>query len=267
VAGLAVTDLRVPFEWAGAGGGTGRLTVHESTVRAGEGRAKIEATYTWGLSDRLSGRVLFNDFPLKQIVGESAGSYFGPGRMTGRFDFGGEHLRSADDLTGTLAVTLNQASVRDIPILRVISPYASPRGLLSPFQKGDARGTLARGVFRLDRLALDNGTAQLFASGTVTVSGRLDLNVTANTGQVGPNIGLLRRFGLLIPAVGPIPLSVIQDVSDFLSYRTLKLHVGGTTRSPSVQVNTAALLGDEAIRFLLRRYVPFAPTQTNSVIP
>ena len=56
-------------------------------------------------------------------------------------------------MTGTLAVTLNQAAVRDIPVLRVITPYASPRGLIGPFQNGDARGTLARGVFRLERLA------------------------------------------------------------------------------------------------------------------
>lgn len=64
-----------------------------------------------------------------------------------------------------------------------------------------------------------------------------------------------RLFGLRIPAVGPIPLTLLRDVSDFLSNRTVRLTITGTVSNPIVRVNVGALLSDQAVRFLLSRYV------------
>jgi hypothetical protein len=60
---------------------------------------------------------------------------------------------------------------------------------------------------------------------------------------------------LRLPAFGPVPISLIRDVSNFLSNRTIRLTISGTLSSPVVRVNTRALLGDEAVRFFLTRYV------------
>ena len=92
---------------------------------------------------------------------------------------------------------------------------------------------------------------RLYSDGTVTIGGRLDLNVLAMTGQIGVNPDALKLAGLQLPTVGPIPVTMIVRVSNALSNRIIRLHVGGTFRSPTVQVNGAALLSDAAVRFFL----------------
>ena len=116
-------------------------------------------------------------------------------------------------------------------------------------------GRLAHGVFRIERLALANPGARVFAEGSITLKGRVDLAVVAATGQVGPNVRGLRLLGLRIPAIGPLPLSLTMEVSDLLSNRTVRLTITGTVKTPIVQVNTAALLTETAVRFFLGQYV------------
>ena len=65
----------------------------------------------------------------------------------------------------------------------------------------------------------------------------------------------LRLLGLRIPAIGPLPISLIRDVGDFLSNRTVRLSITGTTNNPIVRVNVGALLTEQAVRFFLARYV------------
>jgi hypothetical protein len=254
---VQVSDLRVPFEVAMSPGGYGRLAIREAAGRAGTGRARAELTADWGYSTRLDGRILFSDVPLRTIspaIGESG--LFGNGRITGRFDIGGQNVRSADDLTGTLVATLNNTSVREIPVLQETVRFLNPSGLVKPFQSGDLRATLRNGVFNVQRLALANPAAQLFAAGTVSTSGRVDLDVVAHTGVIGPDVPGLRLFGLRLPVFGPIPITLIRDVTDFLSNRTIRMTITGTTSNPIVRVNVGALLREEAVRFFLTRYLP-----------
>jgi translocation and assembly module TamB len=257
IGGVGVTELRVPFDYATAPGGYGRVVVREARALAGYGRATGGLTVEWGGGTRVAGQVRFLDVPLGGLspaLGENR--LFGGGRITGRFDLAGTNVRSADDLTGLLIAQFNNTSAREIPLLQQAVPYLNPIGATKPFQTGDVRGRLVRGVFRVERLALVSPTAQLFAEGAITVqNGRLDLDVVANTGQVGPDVRGLRLLGLRLPVFGPIPLSLIRDVSAFLSNRTVRLTITGTTANPVVRVNTGALLREEAVRFFLTRYV------------
>jgi hypothetical protein len=225
-------------------------------VQAGSGRATANVTVDWGVETRVDGLIRFTDVPLAAVVpslGESR--FFGNGRITGRFDISGRGVRSAEDLTGTLLATLDQTSVRELPLLRQATPFLNPSGLVKPFNAGDVRATLSRGIFRVERLALANPGAQLFATGTVTTTGRVDLDVVAHTGTIGPDAGGLRLFVRRLPLLGPIPIGLIRDVSDFLSNRTIRLTITGTTDNPVVRVNVGALLAEEAVRFFLSRYV------------
>jgi uncharacterized protein involved in outer membrane biogenesis len=256
VSGVPVTDLRVPFEWATAPGGYGQFTVRDAAAQAGPGRIQAKVTVDWGVETRVDGLIRFTEVPLRTILpalGESG--FFGNGRITGRFDIGGSRVRSVDDLTGTLLATLNQTSVRELPILRQAVPQLNPFGLVKPFEAGDVRATLSRGVFRVHRLALASPQAQLFAEGTITTSGRVDLDVVAHTGAIGPDVGALRAFGLRVPAAGLLPVALIRDVTAFLSNRTVRLTITGTTSNPIVRVNVGALLTEQAVRFFLARYV------------
>jgi translocation and assembly module TamB len=257
VSGVAVTDLVVPFEVSTAPGGYGRLSVQNAVVNAGNGRVQPTVTVDWGHGGmRVDGQIRFINVPISAVVpqlGENA--LIGNGRITGRFDLGGQNVRSVADLTGNLVAVLNNTSVREIPILRQATPFLNPAGLVKPFQSGDVRGSLSKGVFRIDRLALANPTAQVFAEGTITTTGRVDLDVVAHTGTIGPSTRGLRLFGLRLPMIGPVPVGLIRDVSDFLSNRTIRLTVTGTTSNPIVKVNVGALLREEAVRFFLSRYV------------
>jgi hypothetical protein len=256
VSGVPVTDLAVPFEFSTAPGGYGQLTVRDAALSAGTGRARADLTVDWGAETRIEGQVRFTDVPLRAVAPQLKQSgLFGNGRITGRFDLNGSNVRSADDVTGTLVATLNNASVKELPLLQQTTPFLNPAGLVKPFQSGDVRGTLKGGTFRIQRLALANPTAQLFAEGTVTTAGAVNLSVVAHTGTIGPESPALRLFGLRLPAIGPVPLTLIQDVSDFLSNRTIRLTINGTTSNPVVRVNVGALLTDEAVRFLVSRYI------------
>lgn len=257
VSGVAVTDLVVPFEVSTVPGGYGRLSIQNAVINAGSGRVQPTLTVDWGHGGlRVDGHIRFIDVPIRTLVpqlGENA--LVGNGRITGRFDLGGQNVRSVSDLTGSLVATLNNTSVREVPILRQITPFLNTAGLVKPFQAGDVRASLTNSVVRIERLALANPTAQIFADGTITTTGRVDLAVVAHTGTIGPSTPGLRLLGLRLPIFGPIPVGLIRDVSDFLSNRTIRLTVNGTTSNPIVKVNVGALLRDEAVRFFLSRYV------------
>ena len=80
---------------------------------------------------------------------------------------------------------------------------------------------------------------------------RLDLDVTGGTGTLGVNPTFLQAIGLRIPAVGPIPVSLILEATALLSNRVVHLRITGTVRNPNVQVETAQLLAEEAVRFFV----------------
>ena len=254
-AGVAVADLRIPFDWSIGAGGFGRFVIREATVNTGTGKMEAKLTYEWGLGARVDGQVRFVNVPLRTIVPElGTFSLLGNGRITGRFDLNGTNLRSWNDLNGSLVATLTQTSAKEIPILQQAIPFLNPTGLVQPFQSGDIRGTLSRGVFRVERLALVNAGGQIFAEGTITMAGRIDAAVVAHTGMAGPVAGAFQLFGA-VPTIGPIPVGLILDVSEFLANRTIRLNITGTVKNPVVRVNTAALLSEEAVRFFLARYV------------
>lgn len=253
--GLAISDVRIPIDWEG-GHERGQLTIREGIARIGEGRLAINAEYIYGSSSKLSGNIKFNDIRMRLLI-SGASSVLGNGRMTGRFDLAGQTIRSIDDISGSLTATLNQASVREIPLIQVITPYLSPTNLLSPFEAGEVKGRLAKGIFRIERLGLSNPGAQVYAEGSITRKGNVDLDIVAATGQVGPNVRALRLLGLRLPTmIGPLPVTLIKEVSDLLSNRTIRLSVTGTVKTPIVRVNTAALLTDTAARFFLGQYLP-----------
>ena len=253
VAGFPVTDLRMPFEWTGDLA-RGHVTVRGARASVGNGSVTADLQYTYGPASRVDGLVKFDRVPLRTVIG-SAASTFGNGTVRGRFDLKGERIRSLDDLTGTLNASLNHTSVREVPLINVVSPFLSPFGFLQPFEAGEVRGRLAKGVFRLERFVLSNPAAHVFADGSITRQGRLDLDVVAATGQIGPNGGALKLIGLSVPKFGALPLTVVTQVTNLLSNRMVRLSVTGTIENPNVRVNTAALLSDTVVRFFIGQYV------------
>jgi hypothetical protein len=178
-------------------------------------------------------------------------------------------MRSVNDVKATVVATIGQAGLRDLPVLTSVLPFVSPTALAKPFDTGWLRGRLSRGVFYLETLGLSSPNAELFAEGTVALSGRLDLGVIVKTGNIGFNDAVLRRAGVTLPLalVGATPVAVIRAVSTYLSNSTVRLSITGTLSNPSPRVNTAALLTDQAVRFFLRAYAPIAAELLPEVSP
>ena len=74
---------------------------------------------------------------------------------------------------------------------------------------------------------------------------------TAALGNIHPVA--LRLIAGRIPAIGPVPVGLIVQASEFLASRVLHFKVRGTTRVPVIQIEPLGLLSQEAARFLLSR--------------
>jgi hypothetical protein len=255
VAGVEVNEWQLPFEVLFAPrSGNGELTVRDSTAAVARGRATGSGTFTWGAGSRLAGSVRFSRLELGALARQVSDlGQTGRGRLTGRVDFGGTDLRSVNDVTATLQATFQEAQPRGFPVLQQLVPFLGPGASATSFRSGDFRARLANGIVRIQRLTLLGNNVQLFADGTVTLEGRLNLEVTANTGQLGINPRFLQLLGLRLPAFGPLPLSLVLEASTYLSNRTVHLRVVGTIRSPIIRVEPVSLLSEEAVRFFINR--------------
>ncbi|HWC90495.1 MAG TPA: hypothetical protein VG433_12595, partial [Pirellulales bacterium] len=58
-------------------------------------------------------------------------------------------------------------------------------------------------------------------------------------------------LAIAIPLAGPTPVGLLLEANRLLANQTINLVVGGTLSHPSVSVQAAPLLGEEAVRFFL----------------
>lgn len=262
VLGVEVTQWRVPLEFRFAPStGRGEIQIHESTAQAGRGRVSGKMRLAWDFTVQTDGQLRFSRVDLPTLLRQVGGpTQLAVGSVSGRFDFGGQAMRSLDDLQGTLVVQMEQAQAFRMPVLDEVSRYAGI-GPSTTFQKGQLTARLNRGLFRIAGFELESGNLQVFIEGTVALSGRLNLDVLADTGTVGLD-PRLRLLGLRLPVAGPVPLALLQEAAALLSNRVVHLRVTGTLRDPNVRVLPLATVSQAALRYLLNRQVgplPFNP--------
>jgi hypothetical protein len=254
--GVEVSEWRVPLEFNFAPGvGRGELTVRESSAQVGHGRARLTTTFHWNDYMRLEGSLQFFDAGLRSLAGLLGDvTTYAQGRVTGRLEFGGGEVHSVNDLTGNLQATLREAQALQLPILSLAVPYLMPGQGSTTFRSGDVRARLANGVWRIAQMTLESDVAHLIIQGTITVAGRLDLEVTGRTTSLGGiDPLLLRLLARTLPPVGPVPVGLIFRVTELLSNRVVHLHIRGTTKEPQVEVEALRILSEEAVRFFLTR--------------
>ncbi len=260
VLGLEISQWRVPLTFRIAPlMGRGEVQIPETSAQASSGRLTGKMSTAWEYTTRVEGQIRFTRVDLESLLRQMMGpTQVAGGKMTGRFDFAGREMRSLEDLTGTLQAAFEQSRALDFPVLRQVAPFVGV-GSSTTFQKGELRARLDRGVFHVQRLALEGANLQLFMEGRVWLDGRLDLAVTANTANLPFDMPGLRLLGLRIPLLGPVPLGVLREASTLLSNRLIHLRVTGTIRNPIIRVNAFATLTQESVRYFLRRQVSTLP--------
>jgi translocation and assembly module TamB len=263
VYGMEVTQWRLPADWHySPATGRAQVDVYETSAQVARGRmlGKMSAVWDYGL--RIDGNARFFGVDLQTLIRPFFGSTnVAAGQVTGQFTFSGSEVRSINDISGNLVAAFTRAQALQMPVLRQITPYIG-MGPTTTFQRGDLRGRLDRGVLRIQQLALEGGNLKLHVDGTVGLEGRLGLHMVAKTGDVGLPTVRLAAIGLRIPIAGPVPITMLQEVSSLLANRAIYLEVAGTVRSPVIRVRPMPMLSEEAVRFFLNRTnlpIPLAP--------
>jgi hypothetical protein len=251
--GVEVSQWRIPATWSYAPGqNRGQIDVYETTGRVSRGQATGKLSLSWDYTARVEGNVRLIGADLQGLRHAFGSGQFGAGQLNARFDFAGNGVRSLADLTGKLTATIKQAQPLQAPVLSQLAPFLR-LNTATTFQSGELLANLDRGVLRVQQLRLQGDTAQLFASGTVSLEERLNLAVIVRTGSVILPSVRLGPFALTIPLAGPVPLVLLEEASNLLSNQVIYLQVGGTVASPVIQPRPVPLLSQEAVRYFLNR--------------
>ncbi|HJT32725.1 MAG TPA: AsmA-like C-terminal region-containing protein [Pirellulales bacterium] len=253
--GLEFSGLRAPI----AGiidpvSGTGQLHLHGTTAQVALGRVVGDFDVTLsGAGLDLNGKGKFSRVDLRTLLRRVASARrLGSGKISGKFTLAGRNVRTVRDLSGTVDADLTNAQAMSFPILQGVLPFLT--GGISgstTFNQGELRARLAGGVVRVDEFSVSSNAAQLYARGAVSLSGRLNLNVTVNTGQLNPSQRAVSTLAARIALFTAPPVALLLEASQFLSNQVINVEVTGTVRSPTVRIRPLPLLEQEVIQFFL----------------
>jgi hypothetical protein len=255
VGGVRMVAIRLPL--AGSfdpATGRGQLLLRSSSAQLARGRTTGDIRLTWSRGLDLEGKLRFSQVDLQTLLRQmSPSSQLGRGKITGTFDFSGRDVRSLRDMQGLLQADLRDTQAMAFPLMSSVLPYLSGASSSTTFDQGEVRARLAGGIVRLERLSLASRNVNVFVAGTITTTGRLNLNVVASTQQLGQNARLARMLLARLPLAVPTPVSALAAAVQYLEDRVIYLDVTGTIRSPTVRVRPLPMLRDEVVRFFLNQ--------------
>jgi translocation and assembly module TamB len=251
IAGLEINAMRVPVQFVfSTASQRGELRVHESSAGVAHGRITGSATFVQDQVLSFNAKTRLTNLELGALTASAGNLGLSTGRISGRADFSANNLRSLNDIDGSYDLSLADAQARQMPVLSNLSQYVLPlNASTGNFNQGELRGTLVGGVARIRRFTLTGNDTRLMADGAVAASGRIDLNLVAQTGGQPLSRGLVRRVVLPIVEAEVVPYALLTRANQVLADQVVYLRIGGTIRSPSVQVQPGPQLSYEAIRF------------------
>jgi hypothetical protein len=266
IAGVPVSDVRLPITWVSLPGrGRSELRLRDMTATAAGGQftGSLSADFFNDLPPRLNGTVQFKNINLSAAF-RDAGRVIGNLPISGSLDFGAQQYRGPDDLTANFRATLGESQPLALPVLSSLVPYLGyGRDTSTTIQSGEFKAALGNGVWRVSQVSLTGSSLSLFADGTVTTSGRLNLNVVASS-RTTPGQAIIQRFNPLTAAVlatpaRPLNKVLLADAVSMIGSYVIYMEVGGTIESPIVRVNPLRTLTEDAARFFVLRFVNPVP--------
>jgi hypothetical protein len=261
--GIPMTDLRVPIDWV-VSPSRGRTEVRvrdaSATAAGGTMTARAEVNLFNDLPPRFSGDVQFRNANLSQAF-RDAGKVVGNLQLTGKLEFAAEQYRNAEDLTGKLDAQLGESQPFSLPVFAALVPYLGVgRDYSTTIREGEVHAVLGRGVWRVQPITLTGPSLDLYADGTLTLGGRLNIAVTARSGE-RPAQTLLRRFmpastlTSFTPSNLQLSRSALTDAASLVGGYVVYMEVSGTVESPTVRLQTVRTLSEATVRFFLFRFL------------
>ena len=250
VAGLAITDLRLPAELVTSlGGHAGVLTVRRWSARVAGGTANGNGRFRLGEDRSFQTEVNLAAVDLESIARvESAGKPSASGKVSGKVTLSGSDPTRPRDYRGRADLDLDDASLMNVPVVREIDRLlGSSRG--GVFDDGDLSATIGNGEITVESLTLVGRLAQLHITGTVGFDGQLDMGALVNTSQIVSETG--QALVGLVPGLSGARGRDRQaaGLASFLSSRLLKFRIAGTVKNPTVNLDPGVGVGDSAVNF------------------
>ena len=251
VAGLPLSDLKVPAELVSTGGhSAGVLRLRRWAARFAGGQFRGDASFRVGEDRSFQSELTLTNLDLEPIARVfHEGPRPASGRVSGRVTIGGPNPEQPQQYRGRVDLNLSDASLVALPVFRELDRFlGAARGGL--FERGHLTGTLAGRQIVVEPLTLEGRLAQVHGTGTVSLDGKLNLEMLINTNQIIPQTGqaLVGLIPGLRNALGRNQEASLQ-VTNFLSNRLLKLRVTGTVWNPSVALDPGISVANTAVSF------------------
>jgi hypothetical protein len=258
--GVPVSDVRVPIDWwIVPDRSRTEVKVRELTAMAAGGQltGRADANFFSDLPPRFSGELTFRNVNMSQAFRE-AGQVVGNLPLSGKLEFSADQYRSSNDLTAKLDARVGESQPFGLPVFNAVLPFVGFAQSASTLtvREGELRAVLGQGVWRVQRLSLSGPSLDLYADGTVTAGGRLNLGVAAAARQAPGQLALQRLVPIAAvasPLSEPLGRAPLADAIILLSNYVVYLEVTGAIESPVVRLQTLRTLTADAIRFFVLR--------------
>jgi hypothetical protein len=233
---------------------SGRFEVRESRFSIFDGNVIAMAAVEFGNRFNIEFSAQAANIDTGKMIAAATGSdKYRQGTLSGTLRLSGRSIRSVDDLQGTFVGSVDRAQALQLPVLQQMAVFLNTGRLTQEsFDSDEIRMRLSNGRIEVSQLALSSQYGQFLITGAVTTDQRLDLQVIGRTGNLDFKPLLLSQFNSPLLKFQTPTLALLSKVTEYLSNRLIYVHIGGTVRSPSFELQTNLLLRDEVIRFFLR---------------
>lgn len=252
VLGLDGESFRLPVQYrVDLGTLSGAAEIRRTQLSLLHGSVYLKGDLHWGSRLDFNLDAQISNIDSRRLVAALSGSQvYDQGKLNGKLLLKGRAVRSMRDLRGSFKGSLERSQALSLPILDDLASFINAGQLTqSEFDTGDIDLTLANGIVTVNNIGFASSAAKILINGKVTLEGRLDLNVVALIENLNTNQAFLALSQTPLTRYSAVGLAL--RVTNFLSNRSIYAHVSGTANSPVFRLETARLLRDEAVRFLL----------------
>ena len=257
--GVSASHVRVPLKWTIV---PAQRLVHVHTNNAsldlGGGRVNGKADVRWDGRLNLNMTAQAQQIDTRRLLA-SRGSLPGGGVVSGTLRLRGESVSSIDDLSGQFDAQIKDVQALQMPVLQNASQFLGSVGRTTSFEDGILSGRLANGMITIDRMALMAASVRIIIEGTSTLTGQLNLYVSAYTGETGPADKILKLTDSPLMLAAPVPIAMIAQANDMIKDRTVHLHVTGSAQRPLIRVQPGRQLQQEVIQLLVKSALSSVP--------
>ncbi|QDV27061.1 AsmA-like C-terminal region-containing protein [Aureliella helgolandensis] len=183
------------------------------------------------------------------------GKAINAGTVSGDVYIQAQRANTANDLQGRFAIELTQLQSLEIPgidqfqSLLKLSTLSGPSFLQQ--DGGSVHGRIAGGLVYVDDLFVSKSGLQVLLSGTSSLDGRVNFDVTALTQQSGPADGLISLAQSPLMLAAPAPVALLMKANEALKNRVVHVQVSGTAARPTLSLQPGKKLSQDALRMFI----------------